>query len=518
LNGQKPLPTESLVIQKYLQGESMNQISKETHFSKGKIHYLIKNWKGKINESDLDEVRDFSSLVKRSSISIEQCAQGFRMLNILKSIGIIGNLEVVDDNDYNNESKDIDNHINNDNFNQLTSFIEEIYNNCKKLEISPTFIALWIKDLIDCQPLIDINKTEPFEIDEIIEQPIISNQEQQQEEDSKDLEAPINKGIKYSSLIDNEKSIPFRETSSSKFNSNQSRNYFTSDIKVPFVSQVSFFIAKKRKEIYKLNNHQKSIEKNIQSLKEQERKTKNDLNTIAQKQRFLASYIKWFISLEQSLRQNYNIEMKQDIQSFCQLINDFKEKGYSVDAIVQEYLKSISLKGEVKTNEDKIQFLQGQISQLTKQVSFLESQINQHKITLDKYSYLEAMGFGIKELNQLWNNLLEISEANEISHRDAVSKFLKDIEEQYDSKLGFEKKVNEKRTELVLINRELNNSRQNLFLNPLVGSSLFNLLQRGIVEQDITNINQLVENVTTKDIIDKVTIEHQQVNLNTGKN
>ena len=30
-----------------------------------------------------------------------------------------------------------------------------------------------------------------------------------------------------------------------------------------------------------------------------------------------------------------------------------------------------------------------------------------------------------------------------------------------------------------------------------------NLLQRGIVEQDITNINQLVENVTTKDIIDK---------------
>ena len=70
----------------------------------------------------------------------------------------------------------------------------------------------------------------------------------------------------------------------------------------------------------------------------------------------------------------------------------------------------------------------------------MESQINQHKITLDRYSYLEAMGFGIKELNQLWNNLLEISEANEISHRDAVSKFLKDIEEQYDSKLGFEKR------------------------------------------------------------------------------
>ena len=93
---------------------------------------------------------------------------------------------------------------------------------------------------------------------------------------------------------------------------------------------MSFFIAEKRKEIDKLNNQQKSIEKNIQSLKEQERKTKNDSNTIAQKQRFLASYIKWFISLEQSLRQNYNIEMKQDIQSFCQLINDFKKKDIAL--------------------------------------------------------------------------------------------------------------------------------------------------------------------------------------------
>ena len=125
----------------------------------------------------------------------------------------------------------------------------------------------------------------------------------------------------------------------------------------------------------------------------------------------------------------------------------------------------------------------------------MESQINQHKVTLDIYSHLEAMGFGLTELRQLWDNILEISEANEISHREAVSKFLKDIEEQYDNKLGFEKKVNEKRGELLLINRELNNSRQNLFLNPLVGPSLSNLLQKGIGEQDIISINQLVETI-----------------------
>jgi hypothetical protein len=103
------------------------------------------------------------------------------------------------------------------------------------------------------------------------------------------------------------------------------------------------------------------------------------------------------------------------------------------------------------------------------------------------------MGFRLKELRQLWDNLLEIAKANKISHRDVVSKFLKDIEEQYDSKLGFEKKVNEKKGELALINRELNNSRQNLFLNPFLGPTFSNLLQKGIGEQDIININQLIE-------------------------
>jgi hypothetical protein len=197
--------------------------------------------------------------------------------------------------------------------------------------------------------------------------------------------------------------------------------------------------------------------------------------------------------LEQSLKENYSINIKEDIQSFSQLINDFKEKGYDAETIIQEYLRSMSLKLNLKTNEDRVNDLQNQIGKLTRQVSVLESQINQHRLTLDRYSQLEAMGFGLKEIRLLWDMIGEISDANQISHREAVPKFFKDIEEQYDSKVGFEKKVYEKRGELALINRELANSRQNLFVSPLIGPSLSNLLQKGIGEQDIININKLVE-------------------------
>jgi hypothetical protein len=69
------------------------------------------------------------------------------------------------------------------------------------------------------------------------------------------------------------------------------------------------------------------------------------------------------------------------------------------------------------------------------------------------------MEFGFKQIKQLWNTILEITQTNKIPYKEAVSKFLRDVDEQYDNKLGFESKVNEKRNELVLMNKELNNTR-----------------------------------------------------------
>ncbi len=45
------------------------------------------------------------------------------------------------------------------------------------------------------------------------------------------------------------------------------------------------------------------------------------------------------------------------------------------------------------------------------------------------------MGFGLKELGQLWLTISEIAKANNIPAEQAVSKFLKDVEEQYRDKL-----------------------------------------------------------------------------------
>lgn len=467
----------------------MNQIARETRISKGKVHYLIEDWKNHLGTESADEIIEFTRHVKRSGITIEQCAQGFRIINILKELKV----EYSDIADGENQDKD---NINNNN--GLIFFIEQIYTNCKKLQIPPAIIPSWIKNMLDCQSLINIDKADRQQdkYNNLIQESYIQKKEK---ENLNEISTPINiRQAEFNPTNSKERSDLAIEHPVSDFNSNQtaaaaSDSSLSSEIKIPFISQVSFFISQKKKELEKVEINQKDIEKNIQDLKQKENKTRENLDKIIQNEKFVLSYLNLFSRLEQSLKENYSINIREDIQSLSQLINDFKEKGYDAEDIIQEYLRSLSLKLEIKTNENRVREIQNRIGQLTNQSSILEAQINQHRLALDTYSQLEAMGFGLREIRLLWEMIGEISDANSIPYQQAVPKFLKDIEEQYDSKVGFEKKINEKRGELALINKELTNSRQNLFVNSLVGPSLSNLLQKGIGEQDIVNINQLVE-------------------------
>jgi hypothetical protein len=107
---------------------------------------------------------------------------------------------------------------------------------------------------------------------------------------------------------------------------------------------------------------------------------------------------------------------------------------------------------------------------------------------LSLYEELKSMGFGLKELKLLHNTINETAEANKIPADQAQQKFYKDIEEQYDDKLGFESQLNKLRSEIAIVDINLNISRTALLAQPLVGPSLQRLISKGIVEQDIIEL------------------------------
>jgi hypothetical protein len=96
------------------------------------------------------------------------------------------------------------------------------------------------------------------------------------------------------------------------------------------------------------------------------------------------------------------------------------------------------------------------------------------------------MKFGIKELWFLRDTVMEIVRENDIPPEEAVTKFLSDVELQYNNKLGFQSKIDSLRS-------EVNRLRVELLSLPLVGPKLVKLTQSGVSEQDIINIAAVFE-------------------------
>jgi len=196
-------------------------------------------------------------------------------------------------------------------------------------------------------------------------------------------------------------------------------------------------------------------------------------------ERITATELKWYSDIKAELRK-YGIPV-DDIPKFAKAVNGLTENGYDVVKIITEFSESQSRETRQKMLEDSVRMLQNESNYLGQRCSSLENTVNSHEQIISVLKELEAMGFGLEELKLLSNTINEIAVANNMPLYEAQQKFFKDVEEQYDNKLGFESKVQNLQLEITKL------SEQNIRL-PLVGPLLARLVQSGVNEQDIINV------------------------------
>jgi uncharacterized protein YpuA (DUF1002 family) len=109
---------------------------------------------------------------------------------------------------------------------------------------------------------------------------------------------------------------------------------------------------------------------------------------------------------------------------------------------------------------------------LKQEYSNLKQSVDFHKQELSLYHELESAGFDLEKLKLLTNTVKDIAKANNIPEPQAMQKFYKDIEEQYDDKLGFESQLNKLRSEIATVNTNLSFWRMAL-LAPTFSRSIF---------------------------------------------
>jgi DNA-binding CsgD family transcriptional regulator len=110
------------VIRLYLQGLSRYDIAITCGLSQGTVSNIIDEWKRRLGIPDVQSLRNLAVNLKRCGIDAVQCAQGFRILMIMKKSGV--------------------------NENQFESFIHEVYEYCQRFDLTPEHIASNLKELV----------------------------------------------------------------------------------------------------------------------------------------------------------------------------------------------------------------------------------------------------------------------------------------------------------------------------------------------------------------------------------
>ena len=101
------------------------------------------------------------------------------------------------------------------------------------------------------------------------------------------------------------------------------------------------------------------------------------------------------------------------------------------------------------------------------------------------------MGFGLHELSFLSNTVNEIASANDIPSKKAAKKFLADVEEQYDKKLGFESKIDKLKTELNKPDQQELNLLGEINAIPRLGIGVVKLLNLHHDDSKSTSIEEI---------------------------
>lgn len=439
------------VINGFLNGKSFAEIANENTIAKGSVHNIIREWINHIGVPDIDELRGFSVIVRKSGINIKQCAQGFRFFQILANFGISDEI----DSTYTTEDVRA-----RDNF---YYFIDHIYNNCKNMGIKPADIVGWMQDLIDYSSLLfdnDDNNASRFERD-------------------------INELDKFENQNTNKKFL-YRKSSADTRNDNEKK------VQIPLISKISDYIQYKKLEFQHLDSNNRKLLQEKRELEGQKDIILSKIIHLKEKESSALTYLDWYNSLKKDLLDIYDIKLEDEFNNFAKVIADFKYYGYDAHQIVKEYKQVESLRKEMASIQGIVNSIFQNRDNLLNEIASLKERESYSKQSLNALQDLRYAGFGLKELKQLKNTITEIAAANKIEYHDAGIKFLKDIETQYDYKLGFEPKIIELKVQLKKLEDEEPRYREYLHSNDIVNRALPFLYRFGVTDEDIINMSALV--------------------------
>jgi hypothetical protein len=257
------------------------------------------------------------------------------------------------------------------------------------------------------------------------------------------------------------------------------------------LSQISGHIKERAEEKKRMEREIQNLRAQINANHEEMKESDNRRAFALYEEKITSAQIKSYSDLMEEMK-SLGLPI-DDLPKFAKVVRGVSQKGYDVGEIIHEFSDLESSRKEYWSCNQAIPGLIKKLEQLKGECYSVEQIISSHNQTLSVFRELEEMGFDLKVLKLLRSTVNEIASANKIPPEQATQKFCRDIEEQYDDKLGFELKVKQLRFEIESVTSSLTIARAILINQPVIGVSLQRLFAKGVQEHDIVGIANLFE-------------------------
>jgi outer membrane murein-binding lipoprotein Lpp len=163
-----------------------------------------------------------------------------------------------------------------------------------------------------------------------------------------------------------------------------------------------------------------------------------------------------------------------------------KHSGYDAKTITKKLSNINNLQTREKELQSQVDGLEARLKRAEQDHSIAEEKLASSKQALGVYNELQNMGFGLKELELLKSIVTEISKSNNIINPyHAFEKFFDDIKDQYDTKLGFERKIKEMNNSLFQAQQQHHNISLKYSQMKDTNDKLAELLADGVTQEEI---------------------------------
>ena len=248
---------------------------------------------------------------------------------------------------------------------------------------------------------------------------------------------------------------------------------------IPF-SQMPEYIQQKIEE-------KQRLEQEIKTLRKTKLSAQNECDEALRSSSITIHTLHEYMRLRESLLEEYGLSIDDNdtLPKLINVISNLKHSGYDAKTITKNLSNINSLQTREKELQSQVDAIEVRLKRAEQDYSSTEEKLASSKEALAVSHELQKMGFGLKELKLLKYIVMEISKSNNIDPYNAFEKFFDDIKEQYDNKLGFERKIIEMNNSLLLVRRQHHYISLKYSQMKDTNDKLAELLAQGITQEEI---------------------------------